>query len=217
MKLRTRFCFQVKTALEEMTPSQKQNYLQPFISNYLFFVVSPSPYLPRGFFSDMTGTKTRADSFQHVLQSSNRFLCSVVNLFREFSLIGWRHCYRSWARLFWNLQELLPQALVNGTCHLASHLASIFSSHWLEKDHIETKGMNLNFPNRFFLVEDEETVNIHAYLLFLLGEAFTGVLGCSKVLLLSLPEKFVEFSGRFCVGREIRFCVSLCEILRFLS
>jgi hypothetical protein len=97
-----------------MTTEKKQAYLKSFISNYLFFVVSPLPYLPRNFFCDMTGTQSRVDSFKSILKESNRFLCSVVNLFREISLIGWRNCYRTWERLFWNLQKLLPEALNNG-------------------------------------------------------------------------------------------------------
>jgi hypothetical protein len=104
----------VKECLQDLNQDQKEKYLKNFIPNYLFFVCSPLPFLPRGFFGAMTNTKTRLTSFEYIHNEPRRLLCSVVNLFNEISLIGWKFCYKSWDRLFWNLRELLPNALEKG-------------------------------------------------------------------------------------------------------
>lgn len=105
---------QLNKLFNQLTNAQKREYSAKFISNYLFYACSPYQIMSTNFFLEMSNSSSKGESFNVILCESKRFLCSAVNILHEISLLEWKHCYRSWGKLFFHLQKLLPAALFNG-------------------------------------------------------------------------------------------------------
>lgn len=108
------FAKQIAKLFNQMTTNQKRDYLTKFISSYLFYVSTPFQIMSNNFFLEMSNSGSKGESFNVILCESKRFLCSAVNVLHEISLLEWKNCFRSWGKLFFHLQKLLPAALLNG-------------------------------------------------------------------------------------------------------